>query len=292
MLVIARLRPVKEKLFAPPSGRTAVTVAAGVPDTTPAVAVIEAEVADSGITTLFGVLSQEAADCSETRAPPAGAGPESATVQVASVPDTRIAGLQVRPVRASGAWSVTVAVEEAEPTLAVSTATWSADTAATFAVNWLVAAPAGTGIEPGTVTAELFDARATVVAKAAAAERVTVHCADPAPVTEPGVQLRPATVEGAAIVSWAVTVPPAREALIVPEGALLPETAFAVNWALVAPWGADTLAGTVTAGVEEVSAMLAPPVGAGPERVTVQAVCDPGVTVEGVQLKLATVMTG
>ena len=46
------------------------------------------------------------------------------------------------------------------------------------------------------------------------------------------------------------------------------------------------------AGVDEVIAMLAPPVGAGPERVTVQAVCDPGVTVDGVQLRLETVITG
>ena len=112
--------------------------------------------------------------------------------------------------------------------------------------------PAGMATELGIVTAVLLETRVTVVAVDAAAESVTVHCVVPEPVRVAGAQPTLAIVVGEVMVSSAVTVTPASEALTVAEVTMaevapLEVAAAAVNWPLIAPWGAGTLDGTVIA---------------------------------------------
>ena len=100
-----------------------------------------------------------------------------------------------------------VAVEEAGPRVAVTTAFWSLVTAAAVVVKEALAEPFGTVTEAGTVSLALFELKVTVVAEEAAADRVTVQEDEPAPVRLEGLQATPARVVGGATVSCAVTEP-------------------------------------------------------------------------------------
>jgi len=100
-----------------------------------------------------------------------------------------------------------VAVEEAEPRVAVTTAFWSLGTAVAVAVKEALAEPFGMVAEGGTESFALLELRVTVVAEEAVADRVTVQEDEPAPVRLVGLQVTPARVVGGATVSCAVTEP-------------------------------------------------------------------------------------
>ena len=133
---------------------------------------------------------------------------ESVTVQAAWAPLAKVDGEQLTLVTTAGAASVTVAVEEDVPRVAVTTADWLLVTAAALAVNCALAAPLATLAEAGTVRLPLLEDRPTVVADAALADKVTVHCVVPAPVNVAGLQLIPLMAVEGFTVSCVLTLPP------------------------------------------------------------------------------------
>ena len=133
---------------------------------------------------------------------------ESVTVQAAWAPLAKVDGVQLTLVTTAGAASVTVAGEEDVPRVAVTTAGWLLLTAAALAVNCPLEAPLATLTEAGTVRLLLFEDRPTVVADAALADKVTVHCVVPAPVNVAGLQLIPLMAVEGFTVSCVLTLPP------------------------------------------------------------------------------------
>lgn len=103
----------------PPSDRAAVIVTEDGAPIAPTLAVNEVTVDPCGTTTLGSTETHAAEELSEIVTPPAGAGPDSPTVQTACVPELRVDGVQLRLATLSGARRVTVAVEETEPNVAV-----------------------------------------------------------------------------------------------------------------------------------------------------------------------------
>jgi hypothetical protein len=84
------------------------------------------------------VAGTETAPEEELRAtlePPVGAALEMVTVHVAWAPEASAAGVQLRADTTAGAFNATVAVREAEPSVAVTTAFWSFVTDEAVPVN-------------------------------------------------------------------------------------------------------------------------------------------------------------
>jgi hypothetical protein len=132
-------------------------------------------IAAAGTVTGLDTVSAALLDDNATLVPPVGAALVSVTVQVVFDPDTMLAGLHDNVDTAGGGVTVTVAVAEPPPAVAVIVAVCVVvvDPAP---VNVVLVAAAGTVTEPDTVSAALLDDNATLVPPVGAAlVSVTVH---------------------------------------------------------------------------------------------------------------------
>ena len=220
--------------------------------------------------------------CSATTAPPAGAAPVKVTVPVELAPPTTAVGLLVIEERLA-ALTVKDAVR-LTPSVAVIVAELLLATPDVVTVNVVEVLPAGTVTEVGTVaTAVLLLCRETETPPVGAGPvRVTVPVEGLPPIKLVGLRLRIVRLRGAGVtVKVAVCVEPNEPVMIT---AVLALTAFVVRakLALVFPLATTTVAGVCAAPVLLLdSAIVAPPVGAGPLRVTVPVAPVPPATVVG-----------
>jgi len=159
-------------------------------------------------------------------------------------------------------------------------------TALVFTVNVALLAPETTVTLAGTVAVDVLLERETAMPPLGAGPlSVTVPvevCAPP--VTLVGFSVSEERVGGAcgSTVSEAVLVTPANDAEIVTGADVVTAPVLTVNVALLAPAATVTLAGTVAAAVLSLEReTAAPPLGAGPLRVTVPVDGDPPVTLVG-----------
>jgi hypothetical protein len=212
-----------------------------------------------------------------------GAAMLSATVQTAVPPAVTVAGLQARLLRTGTATTETEVFLLDPFRVAVRVEVWVAAFEAVVPLNVAVLAPVATDTVAGTATLPL-EPRATTVACATAALRVTVQTVIPPAFIVAGLQARLVGTGTATTETQKFTLPPLRLAVTVEVwvaefGAVVP-----VKFAVVAPAATDTVAGTVKLPLELRATRVAC-VGAAP-RVTVQTAVPPAVTVAGLQERL------
>jgi hypothetical protein len=149
-----------------------------------------ADVAPAGTVTETGTFAETLELVSVTTTPPAGAAPLSVTVHVTPAPPTTDAGFTVTVLsdtEAAAGFTVSAAVFETAPFVAVIMTAVTAVTVDVVTVNVAVVAPAATVTDAGTDPAALFDASVTTKPPAGAADvRVTVPVLGVPPVTDVG----------------------------------------------------------------------------------------------------------
>lgn len=207
-----------------------------------------------------------------TLRPPAGAGADKVTLQESLPAPVIELLLQEMPVSAGGALSCSANVEVEPFAVAVRVAVSEEVIDDTVAAKLALVAFAGTVTDAGTVTEALLLASPTGKPPVgAAAERVTVQLSVPALVIVLTLQER--LLRAATGLSCTAKEPEAPFALAVTVAVCTDVTAltFAVKLAVVAFAATVTVDGTTTAELSLATPTLNPPVGAGPESVTVQA---------------------
>ena len=149
-----------------------------------------AVVAPAGTVTETGTLAETLELVSVTTTPPAGAAPLRVTVPVTPAPPTTDAGLTVTDVSetdAAAGFTVSAAVLETTPLVAVIVTAVTAVTVVVVTLNVAVVAPAATVTDTGIVAAALLDASVTTMPPAGAADnKVTVPVLTVPPVTDVG----------------------------------------------------------------------------------------------------------
>jgi hypothetical protein len=149
-----------------------------------------ADVAPAGTVTEAGTFADTLELVSVTTTPPAGAAPLSVTVPVTPAPPTTDAGFTVTVLSdtvATAGFTVSAAVFETAPFVAVIVTAVTAVTVDVVTVNVAVVAPAATVTLAGTVAAALLDVSVTTMPPAGAADnKVTVPVLDVPPVTDVG----------------------------------------------------------------------------------------------------------
>ena len=176
-------------------------------ETVPAVAVNAAVVPPAATVTEAGTLRKVLSSETETGRPPVGAALFRVTVQVAVAPDSTLAGEQVSVDGTAGATRVSEALAVLPLRLEVTSAVLLVVTVDAEAVKVAVKAPAATLIDAGVVTKVLLSESVTATPPAgAAAFRVIVQVALPAPVIEEGLQDNEDSPTGVA--TWSETTPP------------------------------------------------------------------------------------
>jgi hypothetical protein len=240
-----------------------------------------ADVAPAGTVTLAGTAAETLELVSVTNTPPAGAAPLSVTVPVTPAPPTTDAGFTVTDLsetEAAAGFTVSAAVLETAPFVAVIVTAVTAVTVDVVTVNVAVVAPAATVTDTGTDATALFDASVTTKPPAGAADvRVTVPVLDVPPVTDVGFK--------ATVLSTGAVIPRDADWLVAPSVAVIVADAFAatavvvtVNVAIVAPAATVTLAGTVADALLDASVTTKPPAGAAADNVTVPMLDAPPAT--------------
>jgi hypothetical protein len=144
----------------------------------------------------------------------------------------------------------------------------------------------------GTLSTLTLLARLTVTVLVAALVSVTVQVALCAEVSVAGVQLHPDNCAGATTLSVEVRDTPLADAVITAVSSLVTAPTVAVNPTLVAPAATVTLAGTPKLALLSDSATTNPPIGAGPLRVTVQALAPGAFTLAGAHVRPLSVTGG
>ena len=147
-----------------------------------------------GTETVAGMVRLGLAVDSDIVIPPEPAGLVRPTIQVADTPEEREPAAQLRELRAAGARMVRAAAWELPLRLAVTLAPTSDVVAPAVAVNVAAVAPAKTVSEPGTDSAALLLANATVAPPVFDTVTAQVDAAPDARLA--GVQLSPVTVTG------------------------------------------------------------------------------------------------
>ena len=255
----------------------AVMVAVCELDTVPAVTVNAAVALPAGAVTEAGAVNSAVLLDSVTVAP---ATVVSATVHVALAPELRLVGVQVNPLKVTGATSDIAAVWVLPLSEAVIIAVCELDTVPAVAVNAAVALPADTVTEAGAVNApELLD---SVTVAPAVVATVTVHVAVAAAARLLGLQVSPVTVIGATSEIAAVWVLPLNEAVMVAVCELDTVPAVAVNAAVALPAATVTEAGAVNRALLLDSVTVAP---AAVVTVTVHVALAPEPRLAGLQVK-------
>ena len=159
--------------------KLAVIVAVCVDETAPATTEKALEAAPAATLTDTGTLSAELLSESEITTPPAGAAPESVTVQVAAAPGARAVGLQDNDASVVLAVSATASVIVLPGTEAVIVAVWLDEKLPALTVKTAEEAPPGTVTLPGTDrTALLSDSETDIPPAGAAVDTATVQVAD------------------------------------------------------------------------------------------------------------------
>ena len=159
--------------------KLAVIVAVCVDETTPATTEKVPEAAPAATLTDTGTLSAELLSESEISAPPAGAAPESVTLQTAAAPGARAVGLQDNDESVALAASATAAVIVLPGTVAVIVAVWFDEKLPALTVKTAAETPPGTVTVPGTDrTALLSDSETGIPPDGAAIDTATVQLAD------------------------------------------------------------------------------------------------------------------
>jgi hypothetical protein len=153
-------------------------------------------------------------------------------------------------------------------------------------VNVPVEAPAATVTVAGTVALELFELRVTEIPPVGATPlRVTVPVEVPPPVTDVGESVTPVSV-GGLIVKLAVFEVPLSVPVIVAVTAVDTAVVVVAKVAVVAPAATVTVLGGTALVELEPRVTTRPPVGAGPEIVTVPVEETPPITVVGLMVTL------
>lgn len=184
----------------------------------------------------------------------------------------------LRPSTVVEAFNCTAKVLESLPELAVRVAVWAEPTAATIAVKLALVASAGTVTETGTVTeGSLLERFTSNPPFAATPLSVTMQASVPDPVIDLAAHVNAPSVAGVLDVASGLNcnakdldeLP--RLAVIVAVCGEVTVATVAVKAAPVAPAGTAKVVGTATEELVLDKLMVAPPLGAGPPRVTVQA---------------------
>jgi hypothetical protein len=247
--------PIAEVVLAP----TATVVTGKVVDVVPA-----------GTVTVAGTVADALPEVRATDCPPVGAGPLIVTVANEGFPPTTDVGTSVTPVTTAGL-TVRVAVPFTAPVVAVMVSVLTAATAVVDTVNPMVEVPWGIVKDAGTDADGSLEANPTDMPPAGAAPvRVTEPAEEVAPVTDVGFTTTALTV-GAWTVRMIVLVAPARVAVMVTGVLAATGTVVALAPLLTLPAPMPKVAGTVTLGSLELSAMLTPPAGAGFASVTMSS---------------------
>ena len=149
-----------------------------------------ADVAPAGTVTETGTLAETLELVSVTTTPPAGAAPLRVKVPVTPAPPTTDAGFtdtDLSETEAAAGFTVSAAVLETPPLVAVIVTAVTAVTVEVVTLNVAVVAPAKTVTLAGTVADALLDASVTTMPPAGAADdNVTVPVLAVPPVTDVG----------------------------------------------------------------------------------------------------------
>ena len=227
-----------------------------------------AVVAFPGTVTVAGTLTSGFALINVTTVPPAGAGDCSVTIPVVFKPPVTLAGVNVTD-RMTGA-AITSVPDFVTPfTAARIDVLTLATTGRVVMVTDAFVAPVGIVTVAWTVASGMDELRSTTTPPAGAGASMVIVAVDVLPpATDVGESVTD-TGAGPRTVSDVVTVTPLLVALSVAVALFWIDVVATLNVAVDAPAATVTLAGTVAAARLDESSTMRPPVGAGPESVTV-----------------------
>ena len=232
---------------------TVPVIVEGVLEATGVVVTVNAPVVLPAATvTVAGTVADEELEDRPTEKPPVGAGPLSVTVPVEETPPMTDVGATLTALTVGGT-IVKVAELVLVPRVAVIEAGVLVATPVVVIVNVPVIDPDGTVTVAGTVAAALLDVRLTTVPPVpAVAPSVTVPVDDVPPVTDVGLTAT-ATVLAGCTVRAAEAEPPFAAAVMFPVTSAVVVVVVTVKFAVEAPAGTETVAGTVALAFADVS---------------------------------------
>lgn len=216
---------------------------------------------EAGIVTEAGTIRVAASLETATVTPPAGAGPDRATVQVPVEPAMRLVELHVSNPATDGP-RVKVAVTE-PPKRAVRVTLRLLVTLPAMALNVVEDAAAGTTTDAGIVSSALVSVNCTVCEAVTLRFSLTVQMLEPPEVSDVGLQLRELADAMGATMTEAVREEPFNAAVIVMLTLVVTGPAVAVKAAEEAPTGTVTVGGMTKRELLSDRETMAPPVGAG-----------------------------
>jgi hypothetical protein len=258
--------------------------------TEPAVAVNEAEFEDAGTVTVAGTVKVLLFEDNDTVVPPAGAAPDSLTVQDVLPLEVRLDALHFREDKVTGAVREISNGNDETPTEAVIVAVPFEVKVPALALKVAEVEAARTVTEEGTVSNELLEDKATTTPPAGAApDSVTVHESVALEVRLDVLQLKEESLAGATRDSVLLADVLLSDALIVPLWFVVKAPIVAVKVALLEPALTATEAGTLMIVELADSPTLAPPEPAAALRFTVHALVLEGPSVVGEQVSPVTV---
>src|SRR5664279_4506240 len=282
----ARLR---EAVLELPFNAAVTTAVRGVA-TVPAVAVKEPVVAVAATVTLAGTVRLALLLVKVTTAPPVGAGPLKLRLQALVPGPVKEDGAHVRVLTVTGAFRVIAALALPPLAAAVTVPVESLAIVPAVAEKVAVEAPAAMVREAGAVSAALFEEMATETPPAGAAELVvTVQMLLAPEFKDVGAQTSAVTFTAGARLREAVLELPFSAAVMTAVKGVATVPAVAVKEPVVAAAATVTLAGTVRLALLLVKGTTAPPVGAGPLKLRLQALVPGPVKEDGVQVSPITV---
>lgn len=245
-----------------------------------------AVVAFPGTVTVAGTLTSGFPLINVTTVPPAGAGDCSVTIPAVFMPPATLAGVNVTD-RMTGA-AITSVPDFVTPFTAARIDALTLDTTGrVVTVTDAFIAPAGIVTVAGRVASGMDALRSTTTPPTGAgASIVTVATDDLPPATDVGESVTD-TGAGPRTVSDVVTVTPLLVALNFAVALLWINVVATLNVAVDAPAATVTLTGTVAAARLDERSTMRPPVGAGPESVTVPVAVFPPRTDAGETVTLA-----
>lgn len=223
-----------------------------------------------------------------TDSPPAGAGPSRVRVIEDGLPPTRDAGVAVIPLSFAGT-RVNAALFVLAPFAAVTLSVSDSLTGTVPMLNVALVAPDCTTASSGVTTSVPEAVRCTLIPDGPAVWEIeTVPLVIFPLVMDAGSRLSPVTCSGITDSDADFVIPPNVAEMVGPYGVEF-WTVVTANWTLFEPAGTVTLCGVVTAAwFDDARVTVAPPVGAGPSRLTTPAtgVAEPPTTGLGVTAKL------
>jgi hypothetical protein len=282
----ARLR---EAVLELPFNAAVTTAVRGVA-TVPAVAVNAAVVAAAATVTPAGTVRLALLLVRATTAPPVGAGPLKLRLHALVPGPVKEDGAHVRVLTVTGAFMVIAALALPPLAAAVIVPVQSLAIVPAVAEKVAVEAPAATVSEAGAVSAALFEEMATETPPAgAAALVVTVQILLAPAANDVGEQTSAATFTSGARLRDAVLELPFNATVMTAVRGVATVPAVAVKEPVVAVAATATLAGTVRLALLLVRATTAPPVGAGPLKLRLQALVPGPVKEDGAHVRVLTV---